>query len=262
VKPSVGQLWEETFAGQSAPYAVDGADRAFFEDCLALPHTRKLIEAAGLRGGERVLEAGCGGGKFAVALALRGCRVVALDYAEPMVRNATRLKERAEALYGPLQCEAVRGDVEALAFADGCFDLVFNVGVVEHWLDAAERLAVLREMLRVTRPGGTLFLVVPNTGHVLHRWWRLTRYPGYDCPPMTRYTCRTLRAELVATGCVAVETDGFEPYNCLSQWPAWWPLRKLSGALSRFCPQPRWLRRTFGVSLAAWGRKPGGEEAS
>lgn len=255
MKRSVGELWQEEFARQATPYADEGADKAFFENCLALPHTRKLVAAAGLRGGERVLEAGCGSGKFAVALAILGCRVTALDYSPDMVRNAARLKERAEAFYGELDLAAVRGDLEALEIPDGTFDLVFNAGVIEHWLDRAERLAVIREMVRVTREGGTVFVIVPNTAHVLRRWWVLTRYPGYQCPPMTRYTARKLGDELAAAGCDAVETDGFEPYNSLSQWPHWWPLRKFAGALSRLLPQPRWLRRTLGVSLAAWGEK-------
>ena len=71
---SVGEQWAEALADQHAPYAHETADRAFFENALALPHTRLLVRAAGLSGGERVLEAGCGGGKFSVALAIRGER--------------------------------------------------------------------------------------------------------------------------------------------------------------------------------------------
>ena len=253
---SVGEQWADRLANYEAPYAPGRADRAFFENCLALPHTRLLVRAAGLRGTERVLEAGCGSGKFSAALALHGCRVTALDYSPRVVDSVGRLKQHAEALFGSLDLTAVRGNVEALELPDETYDLAFNAGVVEHWLDRAQRLAVLREMLRVTRRGGTVLVMVPHTGHLLHRWWSLTKYPGYNCPPMTRYTARTLRADLAAAGCVDVQCDGLEPYNSLSQWPNWWPLRKLTALCNRVLPQPRWLRRTFGVHLAAWGRKP------
>ena len=254
-RSSVGEQWLASFAEQSNPYAAERTDKRFFDDCLALPHTRLLVRAAELRGGERVLEAGCGIGKYAVALAIRGCRATALDYSPDMVRNAERLRQQAERFFGPLDFRAVEGNVEALDFPDGAFDLVFSAGVIEHWLDAQERIAVLREMLRVTRPGGTLLAMVPNTGHPLNRWWVLTGYPGHKCPPMARYTVRKLREELAAAGCCDVASDGFEPLNSMSQWPNWWPLRKLTSALNRLCPQPKWLRERLGVGLAAWGRK-------
>ena len=252
---SIGEQWAQAFEQQTDPYLIE-ADQKFFDDWLISPYMRLLVRAADVRGGEKVLEAGCASGKYSVGLAIQGCQVTALDYVPQMVQNVRALADRAEEISGrKLPLEAVQGDIEQLDLADGEFDLVFNEGVVEHWLDDARRLAVMREMVRVTREGGTMLVIVPNTGHLLRGWWKLTGYPGYRCPPMTRYNIRKLRAELSAAGCRDVQSDGFEPCNSLCQWPDWWPLRKLAGGISRFFPQPKWFRQRLGINLVAWGRK-------
>jgi len=251
----VGDQRLETHRKQPAPHGAPQADASFFRDWLDSPYIRLIRDAAGLRGRERVLEAGCGGARFSIALAILGCRVTSLDSSPEMVRRALALEHEAERFYGHLGMDAIQGEIARLPFPNDQFDLVLNESVVEHWLDEAERLAVLREMVRVARGGGTVVVIVPNTAHVLRGWWRLTRSPGYRCPPMTRYTARKLRTELAAAGCGGVQADGFDPYRSIAQWPDWWPLRKVAGALNRLLPQPKWLRQTFGVDLVAWGRK-------
>jgi len=48
-----------------------------------------------------------------------------------------------------------------LGFRDGSFDVVWNGGVIEHFTDEG-KVALIREMYRITRPGGLLLIVVPN----------------------------------------------------------------------------------------------------
>jgi SAM-dependent methyltransferase len=48
-----------------------------------------------------------------------------------------------------------------LPYPDGTFDLVVSMDVVEH---VSEPLPWLRELVRVVRPGGSLFLTTPNYG--------------------------------------------------------------------------------------------------
>lgn len=78
----------------------------------------------------------------------------------------------------------VRGDGIYAPFASGVFDTVFAFDVLEH---VEEDDLLMRELLRLTRPGGTLWVSVPSrefsvfpafaTGF-LHRRWRHVR-PGY-----------------------------------------------------------------------------------
>lgn len=66
----------------------------------------------------------------------------------------------------------VRGSGLSLPFADGCADVAFSSNVLEHVPDP---LAMAEEMLRVTRPGGLVFLswtpwLSPHGGHETGMW--------------------------------------------------------------------------------------------
>jgi SAM-dependent methyltransferase len=64
-------------------------------------------------------------------------------------------------------------DASALPLADGSVDLVLSLELVEH---VPEPAAVLSEIARVLRPGGTVILSVPSTvpRHDHHDYWRFT----------------------------------------------------------------------------------------
>ena len=110
-----------------------------------------LVEACGIRRGDRVLDVAAGSGNAAIPAALAGASVVASDLT-PELLESGRL--RAAELGARLEWR--RADAEALPFLDGEFDAVMScVGV----MFAPNHRAGADELVRVCRPGGTIGLL-------------------------------------------------------------------------------------------------------
>lgn len=103
--------------------------------------------------GERVLDVGCGEGRFADALASAGAHVVGIDVAEEPLR-------RAHARYPELDLRLVEGE-GAWGLPDAGFDVVWAGEVIEHVVDTE---AWLSEVRRVLRSGGVLLTSTPAHG--------------------------------------------------------------------------------------------------
>jgi len=98
----------------------------------------------------KILEAGCGSGRWVAFLAKHGKDIVGIDYC------AEGLQLLKREMPGAHVAAAL---VESLPFRAGTFHVVFSHGVVEHF--EAGPVAALREARRVLVDGGLLVLVVP-----------------------------------------------------------------------------------------------------
>jgi SAM-dependent methyltransferase len=108
-----------------------------------------------VRDDDRVLDAGCGPGRFTLELQRLGATVTALDISPVQL---DLLRQRVP------NVEAVLGDITDLsAFEDDTFDVaVCYGGPLSYLLDHADRAVV--ELARVTRPGGHLLVSVMSLG--------------------------------------------------------------------------------------------------
>src|SRR5215469_2479787 len=127
------------------------------------------VDSLMLPDGARVLEVGCGAGLLSVDLARRSLGVTAIDPVEAMV---VQTRQRVEQAGVPLS--AMLGDANALAFADDTFDVVIALGVLP-WLEDPQK--AVREMARVTRPGGYVLVTVDNRAR-LHSFFDPWLNPG------------------------------------------------------------------------------------
>jgi len=110
-----------------------------------------LVEACGIRTGQRVLDVAAGTGNVAIRAAATGARVVASDLTPENFAAGRR-----EALAQGVELEWVEADAEALPFGDGEFDVVTSSFGV---MFAPDHRAVADELVRVCRPGGTIGLI-------------------------------------------------------------------------------------------------------
>jgi len=134
-----------------------------------LSRVEAMDEALGERDlhGERWLDAGCGSGTLTRWLAGRGAEATGVDGAPGMVRVA---KEMAQSQGYEDSMQFQVANVGALPFADGAFDGVLCSSVLEY-ADVPEDY--LKEIARVTKPGGSLLISVPNAESVVRLGLRI-----------------------------------------------------------------------------------------
>lgn len=109
-----------------------------------------LVEACGIRAGQRVLDVAAGTGNVAIRAAEAGASVVASDLTPENFPAGER-----EARARGVDLEWVAADAESLPFADASFDVVTSSFGA---MFAPDQRRVADELLRVCRPGGTIGL--------------------------------------------------------------------------------------------------------
>ncbi len=113
-----------------------------------------LLREAALEAGTRLLDVGCGSGRFLLDAARSepAAILVGAEIDEDAVAVA-----RARARRSPAHIEIDHADVSAMPYADDYFDVVTCAFVLSQ-LEPANVTRVLRECARVTRPGGWILI--------------------------------------------------------------------------------------------------------
>ncbi len=153
--------WDRTWTERSPEedlFSPGRRDIYNFIDETKMYYLRRHLPASG-----RAVEIGAGSGRLLIRAGLeRPFQLVALDYAPSALRNVSENYERA-GLTGAL----VLGDTRSLPFADGQFSVLLSGGLLEHFHET-EAVAVVREQLRIIRPGGLWYAdVVPRKTSLL-----------------------------------------------------------------------------------------------
>jgi ubiquinone/menaquinone biosynthesis C-methylase UbiE len=149
-----------------------------------IQHVRVLLKFFGNLTDKKVLDVGCGKGRFARVLRGQypGAEIWGLDISEEMLKSV------------PAGVHTRAGSMTALPFADSTFDFVYATESLEHAV--AIELAV-NEMCRVLKPGGRLLIIDKNAEH----WGKL------KTPEWERWFKREQLEKLLARNCHKVYSE-------------------------------------------------------
>jgi len=134
----------------------------------------KLVAAAGIAPGERVLDVAAGTGNASIPAAATGARVVASDLTPELLEAG-----RARAAAAGVELDWQEADAEHLPFEDESFDVVMSsIGV----MFAPQHQQAADELVRVCRPGGRIALLSWTPEGMLGALFRTMR-PFMPAPP-------------------------------------------------------------------------------
>lgn len=214
--------------------------------CLGL-ETAAVLRALHPAPGQLLVEVGAGTGRFAAAAAGLGAHVAATDPAPHMAAWAARHGPGG----GPVFWAAAWG--QQLPFPSASFNAAFTVTAL---CFAPEHEAIVREMVRVVRPGGRVVLGELNALAPWQLWRRLKALaPGSPYRRARFHTVAGLRRMLRDGGLEDVRHEALLH---------WLPLG--SPWLLRWAPRvERWGRRLvpgLGAFVVVSGTRPGGGEGA
>lgn len=176
----------ETYEQIRASFDRDSADEEHFPSTIdpRIYHVKLILDFFGALSGKRVLDVGCGKGRFARILQDRypQAEIWGLDISAEMLR------------YAPEGIHTRQGSMTDLPFADESFDAVYATESLEH---AIEIEAAVDEMCRVTRPGGRLVIIDKN----IEQAGRLAT------PPWEKWLDRREMERLLARRCRQVSSE-------------------------------------------------------
>jgi SAM-dependent methyltransferase len=157
--------------------------------------------------GRLVLEAGCGAGRFSEVLLNHGANLVACDLSQAVEANYANNRGRDNYF-------VAQADILAPPFAEGTFDYVICLGVIQHTPSPEE---TIRALARNVRPGGTLVLDHYSPKMALGRVGRAFRRFLLGMPPRSRLPL------------CSMVVHGYWPiHRLVRRYPKLWRLKVLS----------------------------------
>lgn len=170
---------------------------------------RRILKHTGLKLSKQisVLEFGCGGGAQLVPLFSNGWSCVGIDCSEEVLSRAQQYVKQV------VDGELLRSDKGSIVFIcddflnyknDNFFDMTFQFGVLEHFLNDEERAQYLQKMFDLTKQDGFVVSSVPNGEHLFRAQQKAMGLGGYKIPEID-YTVESLKEEMIRCGASSVQ---------------------------------------------------------
>lgn len=164
-----------------------------------------LMDVFNLKAGETYLDISCGRAHLTRLAQARGAIAHGLD----LSYMALWLSHKQQGVDG-----LATANGQSLPYADNSFDVVSNIGSLEHYVDMETAVS---EMTRILKPGGRAYVLVPNTFSLLNNIWIAFRQgrTSIDDQPIQRYAAREEWQHLIeSSGLNVTKTLKYE-----REWP-------------------------------------------
>lgn len=219
---------------------------------------RQILKITRLKPPASCFEVGCGGGIQIVRLALKGFLCTGIDVSQQVLERAKQfICSVNHFTKTELPIQLIEGDFMKIDIKkfEGKYDLVFNVGVIEHYLNIEDRINFLHKKSILAKPGGFIVSVVPSGIHPFRQEKKFLGWGGYNVPEID-YSSEMLYEEMRAislTDIVVIPNNLFGYFlgrsKCWSDKIAYIFLQ----LFAIFLPNP--LREKYAYSFIAIGRK-------
>ena len=156
-------FWERHWQKYDVEKVITSASSSRF----LLGYIRKYLPS-----GARILEGGCGLGQHLYCLHVNGYDAYGIDYAQKAVGQINEAIPELKVLVG---------DVRALPFEKGFFDGYWSLGIIEHFYEGFDAIAL--EMRRVIKSGGYLFLTFPYLSNLRKKKIDKNKYELWKSSP-------------------------------------------------------------------------------
>ena len=123
--------------------------------------------------GKQGLDVGCGQGTYVARMRELGFEVYGIDASEGQVRFAAR--------HVGGKGIVIEGSALQIPAPDQSYDFVYTINVLHHLASVDEQQRAFREITRVLRPGGALFIHEINTRNILFRFYMGYVFPSLNC---------------------------------------------------------------------------------
>ncbi len=191
----------------------------------------------------RILEAGCGLGRWLIYFSKRGYDIERIELNEDVLGKIKNFNSNLK---------TIRGNILEMPYEDNSFNAVISLGVIEHSKEGPQK--ALKEMYRILKPGGILLVTVPYLNlmrRLLHIPYqalivRIRRIQGFNMKfDSYVYTKKEMQAFLKNTGfeIIDVAPDDFIYPKSLGLYTDWtrylgsrttkWELNKFGKVIQR-----------------------------
>lgn len=186
----------------------------------------------------KILEAGCGTGQ--TLNLFNHCNTTGIDISK-IALNLSKIN-----------CDhQVLGNILSMPFKSNSFDLTYNSGVIEHFPDPLND-TIVKEMIRITKPGGKILIIAPNSFCL---WYRFGKFfanltNNFEFGYEEDYSISRLSRLFVQNECKISNIFGLQalpPFATNNKELLREPLRQKIGSIEKYLPYKEYYGYAVGV---------------